>query len=388
MNKICIIVNDYPNEINHNKLVFVKQLALKWTDMGIDCLVICPIATNIHREYSNLKYQYIETTKKGNKITILFPRFFGFGQKRRVFGLRLARLTTFLFTRCAYHAYLKSEFDCDAFYAHFLLPSGICASYLGKKFNKPSFFAYGESTTNDTIKEGGAKYCSNKLKNITGVISVSTDNAIRLCNERIIKKDQIGIFPNGFDKDVFYPMDKSIARRQVNLPNDKFIVGFVGSFDERKGIKRLEEAIDKINNPNIVFVAIGSGKLKVESKFCLFSGEVNHENLVKYYNSMDLFVLPTRNEGCCNAIIESIACGIPIVSSNLSFNDDILQSTFSLRCNIDSIDEIAKAIQDVYLRKVIFKKQDEIDFSKKLFLENRSQNILCFMKNMSKEEKL
>lgn len=60
-----------------------------------------------------------------------------------------------------------------------------------------------------------------------------------------------------------------------------------------------------------------------------------------------MFCLPTLNEGCSNAIVEAIACGLPIISSNLPFNDDILDSSNALLVNPESVDDIASAIKQL-----------------------------------------
>ena len=54
--------------------------------------------------------------------------------------------------------------------------------------------------------------------------------------------------------------------------------------------------------------------------------------------------MPTLAEGCCNAIIEALSCGLPVISSNLPFNDDVLNESCSLRVDTSNVDEITSAI--------------------------------------------
>ncbi len=80
----------------------------------------------------------------------------------------------------------------------------------------------------------------------------------------------------------------------------------------------------------------------------LFCGEVNHSDIVYYLNASDVFVLPTKAEGCSNAIVEALACHLPIVSSDMPFNYDILKNDYnSILINPNSSKEIQNAIMEL-----------------------------------------
>src|SRR5699024_7768166 len=142
-------------------------------------------------------------------------------------------------------------------------------------------------------------------------------------------EDKIKVIPNGFRPERFYPRSKIESREKFGLPKDKFIVAFVGSFDHRKGSRRLDEAVDQLDSVYSIYA--GKGEMPPQSTKCLYQNTVNNEDLPYFYSAADAFVLPTLNEGCCNAIIEAMACGLPIVSSNRPFNDDILDESCSIR---------------------------------------------------------
>jgi glycosyltransferase involved in cell wall biosynthesis len=65
-------------------------------------------------------------------------------------------------------------------------------------------------------------------------------------------------------------------------------------------------------------------------------------------SACDVFVLPTLIEGSCNALVEAMACGLPIVSSTGEFNDDVLDERMSIR--IDPLDVAAIRAAIVRLR--------------------------------------
>ena len=79
----------------------------------------------------------------------------------------------------------------------------------------------------------------------------------------------------------------------------------------------------------------------------LFKGKLPHDDIPTYLNAADAFVLPTLHEGCCNAVVEGMACGLPIISSNRPFNWDVLDETNSIMIDPESVEEIRNAIVEL-----------------------------------------
>ena len=170
-----------------------------------------------------------------------------------------------------------------------------------------------------------------------------------------------------------------MARSKYGFNSDDFIVIFVGGFIERKGIKELSMAINRIDGIKSIFV--GRGNLKPQCHDILFEGPVSHNKLCSYMNCADIFVLPTKAEGCCNAIIEALACGLPVVSSNKSFNNDTLNDKCSIRLDETNVDEIEQAIKTLKdnpdIRNNMSK--EAIEQSKQLTIEVRARKIKEFI---------
>src|SRR5690554_1381078 len=324
LKKMIVITNKYPNKYEKNILVFVQQLIWEFANQNIDVTVIVPSPINIRPKLLKLPLYAEEKTDSGKIIKIYRPKYIGYGQSY-ILGFNPAKITTRNFTNSIKKLIIKKNIEFDVIYSHFITPAGIAAARLGKYFNKPSFMAHGEATTM-TIDHFGKENVSEELQNLCGIIAVSTDNKNMLKDYLSLSNVDIRVFPNGFNSNRFNPKDKEEARKHFNLPKNKFIVSFVGSFDHRKGIKRLEQAVEQLDD--VYFIAVGSGKLKPQSSKCLFYGQVSHEDLPYFYSASDVFALPTLNEGSCNAIIEAIACGIPVISSDRSYNDDILNDTY------------------------------------------------------------
>jgi len=141
-------------------------------------------------------------------------------------------------------------------------------------------------------------------------------------------KSSFHIYPSGgVNRSKFYPLD---------MGNDLFTVGYVGRLAEGKGVEYLLEASRTLEFPHKVLI-IGNGPLKeILSKQAIdlklgnveFAGSVPNAELVKYYNSMDVFVFPTvrKAESFGNVAIEAMACGIPVIGSEISGLKDYIES--------------------------------------------------------------
>lgn len=372
---ICFITNKYPNIVEPNVIVFLQQLIFAISAEGIKCTVICPIQVNIYPKLLILPHKRVDHYM-GNDIDVYFPRYFGLGMTD-IIGYNPARITTYSFEKATEKVLVGLNEKPDFLYGHFVTPAAITCARLGRRHGIPAYFAYGEATFM-TIDAFGRSNVKKELNSISGVIAVSSQNKEMISD--YVPSGITEVFPNSIDNRVFYPRNKEEARRKYRISEDDFVVSFVGSYDERKGINRLCEAIDRFNG-TVKLICAGKGDMTPTTKNCLLKDPVLHEELPLFLSASDIFVLPTRNEGCCNAIIEAMACGLPIVSSNKSFNDDVLDENNSIRINSDNVDEIYDAIRLLKENNGLRTRlaNGSITRSKSLTLQERAKKILAFM---------
>ena len=201
-----------------------------------------------------------------------------------------------------------------------------------------------------------------------------------LLKSKLITNDnKVKVFPNGIDTGRFFKVDKEVARKQLGLDNNIFIVACVGSFIRRKGIHILSSALNLLEDVYSIF--IGEGPEEPKCKNILFQGTVPHDKIYLYLNAADAFVLPTQAEGCCNAIIEAMACGLPIISSDKPFNDDILNDTNSIRIDEKDVEAIKQAIVELKSNKDL---RDDLSrgailSASELSIQKRAEKIIEFM---------
>ena len=379
LKKIVIITSRYPTDTDP-AYTFVDKLVCEMADQGIDCTVISPssISANILRKREVVPKYRERITKKGNIIKIYHPKYVSFSNKSFM-GINTGIITLRNFEKSAERIINKLDSEFNAIYAHFIMPSGMTANKIGRKKSIPSFLAYGECSI-DQFDFIGLDKVRSGLHDIRGVISVSTSNKDILIKHKIIEDKKIEVFPNAIDSEVFYKRDKSEMRRKFGFKDNEFIVAFVGYFIERKGPLRVLEALE---NEDVKFIFIGSGPQIPKGNNILFCDKLEPNKIPELLSAADVFVLPTLAEGCCNAIIEAMSCGLPIVSSDLPFNKDILNNENSIMINPLDVNEIKKAVLSIKNNKELMERmsKESLKISQELSIENRAKKIISFMES-------
>lgn len=377
--KICVISEQYPTKTSP-RYPFVDQLVSQFVDMGIEVTVLNPnsLTAALLRGDRLKPVKWRKKTKKG-VVQLACPRYVSFSSKQ-IFFLNTSQWTIRSFIRVCMKWMKKHHHEFDLVYGHFIYPSGIAANYLSKHYGLPAFLAYGENT-NYTIDYLGLDQTKEYLSRIKGVIAVSSDNKRILLEQGLFSDQDIKVCPNAVDQTKFYPRNQLEMREKFHLPKDDFIVIFIGRFSEIKGSMRVSEAIEKIGSDKIKSIFIGSGDKPPTCEGVLFQGTISHEMIPEILSAADIFVLPTLAEGCCNAIVEALACGLPVISSSDAFNDDILDDSCAIRIDTKSVTAVSDAIEQLYYDPILRKQLSKGALKKgqSLDIKNRAQAIMEFM---------
>ena len=343
--KILILANKYPNSIEPTTNMFIQQLAWQFADMGYDCSVTCPMPVNFNIKYFSLPFEEAEQTENGNAVKIYRPKYISMGQSGKIAQKKRVLFTTKTYEIATETVIKKMGELPDFIYSYFLCPTSVVASRLGMKYNIPAFMEHGEALYSGNEKYGN-EYLKSELKGLKGVIAVSNQNKHYIVDSGIVDEAITIVYPNCFREERFHKIDMDKAREYMGWDKGKFIVGFAGSFDERKGILRLEEACDQLED--VFFACAGKGKLLPRSSRCIWAKPVLHKDLPYFYSALNAFVLPTLAEGSCTATAEAIGCGCPILSSNRSFNENLCFPENSIVFDPENVSEIAAAIEKVH----------------------------------------
>lgn len=381
--EFCIVASNYPTP-KRQALVFVENVVVKLVDRGITCNVIAPQSSFAYFTKKNFRREFVSerTTPNGNKYMVYSPLYTVYPMGE-LWGIHFNDKSKMSYYKAVKRIYKKYNLKADVIYSHFF-QAGIPGVKLAKELGIPSIIANGEAETIGETSHISRKLLRKTLDDVGGIISVSSKNKeeiSELCGDDPAVMDKVTIIPNATEPTRFFKKDRKECRKRLGLPEDAFIVAFTGYFIERKGILKLCAALDRFDDVYSLF--IGTGAQKPTCKNVLHVGSVRNAELCDYLNAADVFVLPTLAEGCCNAILEAMACGIPVVSSNRSFNKEILDDTNSILINPLSEDEIYEAIK---LLKENPGKREELSFgclerAKELTLDRRVDKILQFIQS-------
>lgn len=376
---ICVIASAYPNPY-YSAQPFIEQLVCAFIELGIKCYVIAPrsISNSIIRKNPLPPKLYRMVTKTGIEYNVYFPRFISSSSFKFRFSSVVGKMNINLFKRAAFKVVENNSISADVFYAHFFQPSGFAAAELSQKYSKPFFVACGENYL-DYLDTLGLEWSRENLKNISGVIAVSTENKNKVTTRNLVEESKIQVFPNAINNNIFYKRDKKEARKKLGVKDDDFIVCFVGRRVHVKGTLRLSAALKETNNVKSFF--IGPGEETPDCDNVLFCGSLMHNEVPEYLSASDVFVLPTLAEGCCNAIIEAMACGLPVISSDLPFNYDVLNHENAIMIDPNNISEIRDAIIKMQNSPELIEKMSKaaLETAANLDIKTRARDILDFM---------
>ncbi|MEI6351649.1 MAG: glycosyltransferase [Verrucomicrobiota bacterium] len=139
----------------------------------------------------------------------------------------------------------------------------------------------------------------------------------------------ISVIPNSVDNSAYAPRDKVMAREILGLPVDAQIVFFSSFAHKRKGIDYLLEALRRMREiPNLFLVMLGEDyRLKPDEPFGFrhFGSVLNDRLISVIYSAADVYVITSKEDNLPNVVLESMACGTPVVGFDVGGIPDMVR---------------------------------------------------------------
>jgi glycosyltransferase involved in cell wall biosynthesis len=234
---------------------------------------------------------------------------------------------------------IQREFDYDIIDAQFVYPDGFAGVLLGRYFGKPVVVTSHGTDINLYPKfpliRHLLRYTLRKADKVIAVCQSLKDVMIQLG----ISGEKVSVIPNGVDLAKFYPSPKEEARTKLGIPNRKVIIS-VGGLIPRKGfdllIKAFKILVEDFQERNIYMVIVGEGPSREEleklvsslglGEYVRLVGAVPHKELYLWFSAADLFCLASSREGWPCVLLESLACGTPVVATDVWGTPEVITS--------------------------------------------------------------
>ncbi len=318
---LLVFTSLYPNAAQPRHGIFVEERLRHLVDSGrVTATVVAPVPwfPFRHRRFgAYAAFAAVPTHEKRHGMQVLHPRYPVIpkvGMSFAPFLMYRALLPTLRRMRA-------NRTDFDLIDAHYFYPDGVAAALLGVALGKPVVItARGSDVNVIAHHRRSGKQIRWAADHAAAVVAVS-----RALKDKLVTlgadAERITVLRNGVDLDQFRPRDRSAIRMKLALAGPVWLA--VGNLIELKGVHITLAALAKV--PNATLLVVGQGpeaarlrqladRLGVAGRV-RFLGSLAHADLCDYYNAADVMVLASSREGMPNVVLESLACGTPVIAA-------------------------------------------------------------------------
>lgn len=250
--------------------------------------------------------------------------------------------------------------------AHFGYPDGYAASVLAKQEGVPCTITLRGTELRHSRDAALRARLVAGLRSATRIFAVS-GSLKRLATELGVPGPDVRVIGNGVDSSRFMPMPRAEARLAVGISQDARVLVTVGGLVERKGFHRVIACLPDLlaEFPALHYVCVGSpgpegdfsahlraqvAELGVADRVH-FLGGLPPERVRCVVAGADVFVLATRNEGWANVLLEAMACGVPVVATDVGGNAEVVcREDLGTIVPFDDHDALRQALVDALRR--------------------------------------
>lgn len=267
-------------------------------------------------------------------IAIFRPRFFSVpGLLKQWDGFFMAIGSFFTLRR------LKEADRFQIIDAHFTYPDGYAATLLGSWFKVPVSVTMRGTEVPHSNDPALRRRLVKTLQRADRIFSVS-DSLRQLAIRLGASESRTRVVGNGVNLDKFIPLDRREARLKFGLSQQAKVLISVGALVGRKGFHRVIQGLPGLlaRFPDLHYLIVGGaspeGNIEAELREQVarlglgnrvhFLGSLSPDELKWPLSAADVFVLATRNEGWANVFLEAMACGLPVVTTDVGGNAEVI----------------------------------------------------------------
>ena len=342
--KILTFSSLFPNSHQASHGIFVenrlRQLLAFSPD--IDVRVIAPVPwfpSSNPRFGSYAQFAGVADHEVRHGIKVLHPKYPAIPK----IGMNIAPWLMYQSVRNTVMHLRSQGFDFNLIDAHYFYPDGVAAMWLAEEFGRP-FVVTGRGTDLNLIPQHAGP--RKKIMRVAGRAAHMMTVAAALKQyllEMGVPDERVTVLRNGVDLEFFQPVqDRQALRRELGFSTRPTLVS-VGHLIERKGHHLVIEAMRDLPTMDLVIAGDGPEKdalHQLVSHWSLqervkFTGRLSQESLRQLYQAADALVLASSREGWANVLLESMACGTPVVATPVDGTPEVVASAAGGRLTPD-----------------------------------------------------
>jgi glycosyltransferase involved in cell wall biosynthesis len=250
----------------------------------------------------------------------------------------------------------------DLIDAHFGYPDGVGAVRAAGRLGLPAFVTVRGLETDYLRDPAIAPQLIDALKQAAGCISVS-HSLKTLVTGHGVPEERVRVIPNAVDRSAFFPGEKSEARARLGIASDDALIVSVGTMIALKRHHVVIQALAELRKwrPGATLAIIGmerdepeytSGLRKLAEDLGVlaavrFVGAVPPDEVARWLTAANVFCLVSAREGCCNAVLEALACGRPVVTTSVGDNAHfVVEGSNGYLVPVDDVVGTARALAE------------------------------------------
>ena len=215
----------------------------------------------------------------------------------------------------------------DVVLGSFAYPDGWAAVALAQLLRKPAVVKLHGSDVNVVSRQPllrpGLKFALRGARRVVANNQKILDKAVRFGAD----PQHVRLVPNGLDSQVFYPRSRLAARQQLGVAEPCKRILYVGRMVATKGLWELLDAVEALatTSPRLRVDMVGDGAARAELEAAAerrrlpmtFHGDSPPERVAVFLAAADVVTLPSYAEGMPNTVVEALACGRPVVATDV-----------------------------------------------------------------------
>lgn len=252
-------------------------------------------------------------------------------------------------------------FKPDLVLAYWVYPDGYAALRTARKLGVPC--VVGALGSDIHVRSGiSDRMTRQTIEGVNALLTVSEAMRQTAIRDFGAKPEKVHTIVNGFNTSVFHPRDQAAMRHKLGIAADEQMIIYVGRFVEAKGMRELITAFQAMSqrNPQASLALIGDGVMKDELTALVQSAGLQNrvripggqppEQVAEWICASDVLTLPSWSEGYPNVVVEGLACGRPVVATDVGGTREILNEHNGILIPPKQADVLQTALESALAR--------------------------------------